>query len=327
MTLFPLDHAEQYLGRAIANVERDGLTLRWPAFDGVTELTVEPVNEQTSDGLTISEIVTLTHRSPLLAVADDQTCAALNRLTTLSALTPGNPGEPTVLRARISIFSQEQRAARILYGSLLCQEAAVIGWRAAHLGRVIVTADPDSIPLRMTDQDPPYDQADFEVIKARSDRAQLFGNTGDRMYTVELPWDAGAMTRLVADPELRAAMATLGPYTNEDLDRMAGRTSLVTIKPGTHPLIGKGLRCSLEIPLPADQAQSAALVTELNQWELGEADLPPHLGAWCTGPRSLAYLSFVPTQLCVPGLPSHLADWAAARHVRVRELHIPHIGG
>jgi hypothetical protein len=32
MTLFPIDHAEQYLGHSIPDVERDGLTMRWPAF-------------------------------------------------------------------------------------------------------------------------------------------------------------------------------------------------------------------------------------------------------------------------------------------------------
>jgi hypothetical protein len=287
MTLFPLDYAEQYFARAIPGLQRDGLTLRWPAFDGVTELTVQPVNEPTSDGLTISEIVTLTHRSPLLADADAATCALLNRLATLSALTPGSNGEPTVLRAKVSIFSQDEQAVGILYGSLLCQEAALVGWRAAHLGRAIVTADPDTSPLRMTDEDPPYDQADFEAIKAQSDRAQFLSYTGDRAYTVELPWDPGAMTRMLAGPDLRACMQAQGTYSEEELDRMAGRTSLVTIKPETHPQIGKGLRCSLEIPLPADDQQSAAIASELNQWELTCTDLPPHLGAWCTGPRSL----------------------------------------
>jgi hypothetical protein len=171
----------------------------------------------------------------------------------------------------------------------------------------------------MTDEDPTYDQAEFEDIKAQSDRARFLGYTGDRAYAVELPWDPGAMTRMLAGADLRACMQVQGRYSEEDLDRMAGRTSLVTIKPETHPLIGKGLRCSLEIPLPADDARSPAMVSELNQWEMTGADLPPHLGAWCTGRRSLAYVSFVPTQLCVPGLPYNLAVWAMERHFRVRE--------
>lgn len=319
MTLFPLDYAEEYLGRSIPQLERDGLTLRWPAFDGVTELSVQPVDERTPDGLTISEIVTLTHQSRLLAATPPEMCAVLNQLATLSALTPGGPGQPTLLRAKVGIFSQDQAAAEILYGSLLCQEAALMGWHAAHLGRAIFATDPDSSPLDQTDQDPPYDQADFEAIKAWSDRAGFVGFTGKRSYTVEFPWDAGAKSRLLAYPDTRAVTGRSGGFSEEDLDRLAGRTSLLTIKPETHPLVGKGIQCSLETPLSGQEPRSAATVSELNHWEQSRADLPPHFGAWCIGLRSLAYVSFVPTQLCVPGLPHNLAVWSAARHFRVRE--------
>lgn len=275
MTLFPFDYAEQYLARANPGLERDGLTLRWPAFDGVTELTVLPVNERTSHGLTISEIVTLTHRSPLLADADAASYALLNRLATLSALTPENYGEPTVLRARLSIFSQDQQAVGILYGSLLCQEAALVGWHAAPGPRH---------RHRGAGHEPATDDGRRPTL--RPDRVR--GHPGAvrplvvrRLHRRRRVHRGTALGPGRHDPHTGGARPTplyaQGAYSKECLDRMAGLTSLVTIKPETHHLIGKGLRCSLEIPLPADDGQSAAIARDLNRQELACADLPPHL--------------------------------------------------
>jgi hypothetical protein len=124
---------------------------------------------------------------------------------------------------------------------------------------------------------------------------------------------------MLASPDIRAGFVKAGHYSEEDLDRLSGRTSLLTIKPESHPLIGRGLQCSLEIPLPGNEPGSAAIISELNHWELSRADLPPHFGAWCEEPRSMAYISFIPTQLCVPGLPHNLLIWSFVRHTRARE--------
>jgi len=318
-TLFPIDYATEYLVGNLANVSREGLTVRWPHYDGETEIAVRQVDERTSDGYTISEVVTVTHTSPALASLSPAMCAAINSWALLSALTPDVAGESTRLQARIGIFSADRGAAERLYAPLLVQEATIIGWYAAHIGRGIFTTDPDTCPFRMVHEDPPYHPADYEALKHFSDQYGHVGSTGGCAYTVEFPWDPGARTRMLVDGDARHRLQERMHLTDDELDILAGRTSLLTIHPETHPLVGRGLQCKLEIPLPADEPASAAIIAELNRWELSGSDLPPHIGAWCTGPRSMAYVSFVPTQLYLPGLPHNLLVWSAARHARVRQ--------
>ncbi len=176
-------------------------------------------------------------------------------------------------------------------------------------------------PLHMTSQDPPFDDADFAAVKGLTDRSHFLGSLGDRHFTVELPWDAGAMTRLLRHEHFRKSLrAKQGQGLSDDqLDRWAGATSLLQILMAEHPLYGKGIRSTLELPISPTDLKSAQLVNELNAWELSEDDLPPQFGAWCIGHRALSYVSFIPTQFCVPGILSNLAIWMVSRHARVRE--------
>ena len=102
--------------------------------------------------------------------------------------------------------------------------------------------------------------------------------------------------------------------SEEQLDRMAGKTNLLQIRIGEHPLYGKGVHSTLELPMAPDDPATVHMVNALNAWELSVADLPPHFGAWCIGNRAPAYVSFMPTQFCIPGTPaqSHHLDGRAA---------------
>jgi hypothetical protein len=126
---------------------------------------------------------------------------------------------------------------------------------------------------------------------------------------------------MFAWPDLRAKLLANGEYTEEQLDRMSGPTSLlqiVTDQP--HSLYGNGVLIRLELPVPFDEHTGPALIDELNRWELSGADLPPLFGAWCLGPRAPTFVTFLPNQYCVglPGLLQNFAVWSHGRHVRVR---------
>jgi hypothetical protein len=170
----------------------------------------------------------------------------------------------------------------------------------------------------MTSQDPPFDNADFEAIKSITDRSDYFGSLGDRHFTVEFPWEVRAVTNLVGQEEMQKTLRRASQdFSDKQLDRMAGKTSLLQILVAEHPLYGKGVRSTLELPFAPDDPTAEQTVNELNAWELSGADLPPHFGAWCVGPRALAYVCFLPTQFCVAGILSNLTMWMAARHARV----------
>ena len=78
----------------------------------------------------------------------------------------------------------------------------------------------------MTRQDPPFDHADFEAIKAITDRAGYFGSLGDLQFMVEFPWEGGAVTQLVRHEEMRNKLRGSQGLSEEQLDRIE-KTSLL----------------------------------------------------------------------------------------------------
>lgn len=319
-TLFPLDSAETYLRPLRPDLERTGNGLRWPDHHGITELRVETINHRTHDDLLVSERVILTHTSPALSALDARTAMVLNKWATLSAIIPADDEHPTRLVCKVGVFSTDRDAAERNYAPLICTEAAIIGFHAACLARGIVTGDPDDSPLMQTSDPPPFDAADFEAVKALTDRHAYLGSLADEGFTVEFPWDAGAVSQMFAHEDFRNSARDAHDYNPEELDRMGGRTSLFQLTTReTHALYGRGVLSRLEIPLALDGPDVARLVDELNRWELSGADLAPQFGAWCKGPRAPTFVTFIPTQFCYPGLLHHLTVWAHVRHARVRD--------
>lgn len=316
--IFPLDKAAAFLGGFCRGFERDERSLRWRAGDGASELRVEAGEWRTFDGLVVREVVTLTHAAPMFGDVPPADMARLNAWSTLSAFVPAGPSGPARLVAKIGIFDGDHAAAERVYAPLLCTEAAVAAWHASQLMRGRFQANPSDSPLSVVDREPPYQQADFEAAKAVTDRSGFLGTLGSRHFTVEFPWDAGAISKMFTVGEGRDSAAQDGQFTDEQLDQMGGATSLLQIRVARHPFYGPGIHCMLELPLPAEGDGAVELVTGLNAWELSGPDLPPHLGAWSLGERALTYVCFLPTQYALPGLLQNLTVWMAARAARAR---------
>jgi hypothetical protein len=115
--------------------------------------------------------------------------------------------------------------------------------------------------FRWQAKDPVFDNADFEAIKAITDRAGYFGSLGDRHFTVEFPWEAGAATNLLNVEHVRESLRVAHRLSEEQLDRMAGKTSLLQIRIGEHPLYGKGVHNTLELRFAPDDPAAVPMVS------------------------------------------------------------------
>lgn len=318
--LFPLDEAEKYLRGIFSGLERDGTALEWPDRDGRTELRVDHVDINTRDGLVVKEVVRLNHWSPALQSFTGEFAGQINRWATLSGITSTIDGRSAGLTCKVGIFSQDRAAAERVYASLLCTEAAIIGWHAALLARGQFRVDPNDSPLQQTAEATPYGEADFHMCLEYAEKMGVFANADEHAFTAEFPWDPGAFSHSVNLPAMRAHMATENNLSEVDLERFGGRTSLLWLSANEpHAMYGNGILSRLELPLPVEGSSAAALVSELNQWELSTFDLPPLFGAWCLGPRAPTFVSFVPNAMCVPGLLVNLLVWNRVRAARVRE--------
>jgi len=285
----------------------------------MTELRIQEVHERTRDELVVREVVTVEHTAPGIESVPPELLPAFNRLATTSVLVPGDETGPTRLVSKVGIFGGDQAAAELLYSPILCMEAASpIGWYGALIAARQTKADPDQCPYNQVHADPPYTKSDFDAVVELSFSRGYYASVERRFLAVEFPWDPGAVSNLFRNEEFKV-MARESGKSEEEIDRMGGRTSLLILSEQEHSIYGKGIQSRLEIPVFLDYASSVILANELNRWELSGYDLPPLWGAWCSGDRSVTFVSFFPTQLCVPGLLHNLTAWAVVRHQRVRE--------
>jgi hypothetical protein len=284
--LFPLDLVAQYLTGIFPGLERDGAMLRWSDRGGVSSLQVEAIDYQTPAGLTVSEVVTLLHRSAQLLRVSAETCSQLNRWAALGALLAGTDGAEGMWASKVGIFANDQSAAERMYAPLLSGQASVMGWHSQCVARGVFKVDAARYPLAKGDEVPPVAQSEFEAAKAVDDALGLAGQIQPGAYAVGLP--------------------------------RHGRTSALYLRSNErHSLYGNGVLSTLELPIPLDRKGLAQLTDRLNRWELSGPDLPPRLGAWCLGQRAPTYISFIPNLLCVPGVVTSLVAWGRARHARV----------
>jgi hypothetical protein len=318
--LFPLDEAEKYLRGVFSGLERDGTALEWRDRDGRTELRVDQVDIETRDGLVVKEVVRLNHWSPALQSLTGEFAGQINRWATLSGITSAIDGRSAGLACKVGIFMNDRAAAERVYAPLLCTEAAIIGGHAALLARGQLRVDPNNSPLQRTAEATPYGEADFRTCLQRAEQMGIFANADEHAFTAEFPWDPGAFSHSVNLPEMRAHLVAENDLSEVDLARLGGRTSLLQLSANEpHAMYGNGILSRLELPLPVEGSSAAALVSELNQWELSMFDLPPLFGAWCLGPRAPTFVSFVPNAICVSGLLVNLLVWNRVRAARVRE--------
>lgn len=116
----------------------------------------------------------------------------------------------------------------------------------------------------------------------------------------------------------RKRLPESGQNTPDELAPLSSRNILFGMTTTeAHPLYGNGVLCRLELPVPPGASNSAHLVDQLNRRELGRPDFAPLYGAWCTGPRALTFVTFVPNQCCLPSLLQNLTAWSHKRALRI----------
>jgi hypothetical protein len=182
-----------------------------------------------------------------------------------------------------------------------------------HLFETIVLQKPQRGPeyfsLSNAAINPPYNASDFEIAQEICASQGAFANAGVDLMTVEFPWDPGAISSLF---DLLYGGSVVG---NE-----SRRTSLcqLTMRE-THPNLGRGLLVTLQLPIGfANDEQLAAAVTKLNRIEYGCIDAVPFMGAWCIGPtHTPAFSTFLPNELCFPGLIRNFVWWMGHRAKRI----------
>lgn len=199
-SLFPYEQVAQYFSDTFKNVEVVGdKKLSWSAYGGTTKFGISKINHATHDGLLVAEEVVLEHIHPDLQNVTPDFAARINMWCTLSSFIPASSDSPGRFITKVGIFSTDREAAERLYAPLIAMEAASVCWHAACLAAGEYRADPESSPFSNTDKIPPYTQADFEALKSLIDNQGFVGSLGDRHYTVELPWDVGAIFFQLSD--------------------------------------------------------------------------------------------------------------------------------
>jgi hypothetical protein len=318
-SLFPIDQVEGYIRSFKDDVQRESDVLYWSDHDGITSLKVDTLNEPTKDGLTISEQVTLEHISESLNKYEVSDLAYLNKFATIGALIAETAEQPARMVCKVGIFSQDRQAAERNYAPIIAGGCALLGWHVASIAKGQTQIDPNASPLSGIKDQTQLAVSDLESAAELLRKRDLFVNQDTDGLTVEFPWDEGAVSNVFLKPEMRTTAVNEYPGLSEqDLDRMAGQTSLLRIKKSSHPFFGNGVFASLELPISLEEEGLPQLINIFNRWEISNPDLSPLFGAWCLGPRAPSFVSFLPNQLCFPGVVQNLAMWDLARAIRVK---------
>ena len=188
---------------------------------------------------------------------------SMNSMATFAALTQDEKG--FYLGSRLTIYEDE--TGWPVYLPLLLYSLIVTNEIFNH-----------SVRIQLGQDKPIQDQSawtpeDFEFTKSYMDQLCVC-TTGPTGFTAEFG---------------------LG---SEDICAIAGhKTALWTMSSkDTHPALGGGLFCLLQLPMSFENEQLHKILNILNTAEMAPNDLPPHFGAWTTGQRgnNPAYVSFLP---------------------------------
>lgn len=320
--MFPLSEVATYLESSGARIEPGQNSFTWaPEPSSRATFAALPLHRDLGDGFVVTEQAEWVLRAPWMEGIDDATLNDWNLFASVAGFAhyPGS-GE-LVLTSKVGIYSQDGAAASRNYAPIMATAAAGLGWIAERFARSDFEVSPHACPFHRVDHPPPVGPEEFaSVLKTHIDRMGVLGSAGTESLSAEFPWDEGALTAMARLPDLRASLMSATGYSSAQADRAAGRTALMLLRSDLHhPWFGRGIFSTLELPIGGDLPTLLALVRELNQWELETPELPPFFGAWVVGPRAPMFQTFVPNQLCVPGIVMNLAVWAASRARMVRE--------
>jgi len=287
----PLDRLEIALKAGHVTTERDGNTLIGRQDGITTRISVDqPKDRKTEEGA-IRAVVTIRIELPSefsSFIAKPKFVDDLNRMTTIGALMI--EAKRLLIGSRITLHYGEDAwdlQALLIVSAALSSAQSMLGavhWALTKERR----ADDSNMESSWSDQD-------LDEVRGYLSHISVC-TAGNRGLTAEFGLHDGSIS------------AVLG---NQD----TALWRLVTDQP--HPQAGGGLFCLLEMPHQAfDPAHLGLIVERLNAMEMAPLDLPPHIGAWCTGTlgNNPAYVTFLPNFLHDrAGIAVNVSVWAAGR--------------
>ena len=287
----PLDRLEVALKAGHMATERDGNTLIGRQDGITTRISVDqPEDRKTEEGAIRAVVTIRTELPPELSstIAKPAFINDLNRMTTIGALMIEE--RRLVIGSRITLHEGEDAwdlQALLIVSAALSSAQSMLG--AIHWALTKERRADDS------SMDSSWSNQDFEEVRGYLSKISLC-TAGDRGLSAEFGLHDGSIS------------AVLG---NQD----TALWRLITDQP--HPQAGGGLFCLLEMPHQAnDPAHLGLIVERLNVMEMAPLDLPPHIGAWCTGTlgNNPAYVTFLPNFLHdKAGIAVNVSVWAAGR--------------
>lgn len=299
--------------------QQDGFSW-YPGPHAVAEIKVMPLQFTADDGFLVTEQASLVLRAGWMSGSDDETLDKWNQFAAITGFARDPWSGEVILNSKVGIPDGDVAAAAMIYAPIISLAAAGMTWVAERFARSDFSVSPEHSPYVGVEDEPPVESGAFvQALKGVVEPRGFVGTVDSGSLTFEIPWDAGALTQMARIPSIRGHLKALLGLDGQSSEELTGRTALVQIRTDTrHPWFGRGVRCTLDLPLSPNDPGVLELVRDLNSWELETPDLPPYFGAWVVGPRAPMFTTFVPNQLCMPGLVTNLAAWSAGRGEQVR---------
>jgi hypothetical protein len=285
--------------------------IRWVNKVGVSEIVIEQARSTTLDGHSIAGVVVFRHHLDTSNGTGFSLiqAAELNRLACISGITANEHDNSVTLASRVTLFDADNGMWPHVFAPLLCTEAymqpmvAVMASRGEDVDWRYFGLSGGDMPCR-------YGTADFQAASEVCRQRGLWSNFADSGVTVEFPFDPDGVPALWR--ELNGTPAD---------EKRTFRFTMSTQEP--HPFLGQGLFACLRLPITfSDELTAARVVAALNAWEARAIDMPPFLGSWCSDPseehgHSIAFVSFLPNEMCRPHLPRMITVWMGHRAARI----------
>lgn len=268
-----------------------------------TMISAAPINVDTVDGLTITDIITI--RTPLTSFKffDENNYAFINVFATTGAVVRGAGGKDAII-SRLPLFEGDDEALADLYTPLIANGSRVqtVGPYCGLCHNQGRREEYDAAAVALSGWNEPsyWGTDEFANAAVRLRQHGAYANAGPSGLTVEFPWEQEAISTIVGDS-----------------------TSMLEIRADVpHPAAGNGLFYRLNLPLNLSDEEAKSCATRLNRAEADGIDTPPFFGAWCTMPASgtLSFGGFWPNLLYKRGTVTNIAFWSWARSRFARQL-------
>ena len=293
---------EGFLDQVVSGLEPLGVTfvrashgISFERPQGLTAISVEPVDIETADYGRITEIIRVRTalRLPADAALTDRHMCTFNGYAVAGALVRDPRTRQPVIESRLTHYRNADEYLPV-YVDLACAAAAfhadgfVTGSRLAAGQPALRYEGMSGFAGPSRWSWPDLDAAAGE-LRAR----RLVVERTHYGLAAELPWLPAGEAAEGAAPTCRLRLSVA--------DR--------------HPALGSGLLAMLELPGKVDGRRLPALVHRLNRRDLDGCHLPPMVGAWAAWPRTrgVIYITFWPNLMYRPTLAYNIALWLQTR--------------